>query len=144
MTQLLNVEQLQQRIQYCLAQSLQKETIGDKEFPGEYAAQYAARHLYLEGVLENWEDLEKDELGQAEVDEENYTGMLDNLCEDEGLPDVYENGPESSYSWMVWAKVHEIGDFCEIVKEYMEENDLPVPEWARETDSFWFPHFHNN
>ena len=128
-------EELEARLSYCNDESVKKDQ-------SEWSAQFAARALYLESVLENWDYLDKDDEEKSEVDEMDYTDMLDSLCEDQGFSSVYEDGPESPYSWMVWAKCHEISEFAYEMKEWMDENVLSYPEWCK--DSLWFAFFYED
>jgi len=115
-------DELRARIAHLNAEALLK---------GEWSAQAAGRSLWLQSQYEEqWDDLEKDEDGRAEVEEREYKEYMQSLCDDYAYADVYENGPDSLYSWMVWCCHWGCYDFDNAVNEYRKEHDLPVPSWA--------------
>lgn len=123
--EVLTPEQFQQRLTfvYQMASAVHPFSGGEDE----WNAQYGARALYLEGIEDN-----PDEDGNIRVDEMDYIPMLDSLLEDYAFMDIYENGPESGYSWMLYAREHENSHFHWALNEWRLEQELEPPSWAGE------------
>lgn len=127
---LVTKEELDARIVYLNEQAALKDM---------WSAQHAGRSLWLESQYQElWDDLEKDSEGRAELEESDYLQYMESQCEDYALADVYENGDDSLYSWMVWCVYHEQNEFYEAVNEYRLEQDLPIPEWVEEDEMPYF------
>ncbi len=128
----ITYDELAERIEYCEKCASQKD---------EYSAQYAARALYLESQYYssgNWAFLleETQVPGKVKVDESDYHFLMENNCDDYAYQDVYENGMDSMYSWMVWAIHHEHCDFCSAIVQWAQDHDMELPTWLEDAEDY--------
>lgn len=136
----VTLEELRERIQYCDKQSEMYSTWTDKDgevhkIPDRWSPQYAARSLFLTSqYLEQWDTYleDTDVEGKVFIEEMDYIGYMESLCEDYAFRDVLENGRKSLYAWMVWSLHWECHEFIAALAEFGSERDLPVPQWVQE------------
>lgn len=119
-------EHLEQRIQYCY----ERANPNSPNNRGRWDDTYGAVALYLEGIIA---DMEEDQVENVDENEHHY--MLEDLLEDHGYADIYENGwykdgrIDSMYSWYLRAYAGDLNWQNNFMKEWCIKVGAEYPKW---------------